>query len=72
MTKVVGKELLTRADVCEVLGIGPTKLWTLTASGELPVVRIGRVVRVSRQDLDDFIRRHRSGADEELTRGAKP
>jgi len=60
-----GRQLLTRAEVCELLGIGATKLWTLTSSGELPVVRIGRAVRVSREDLDLFITQHRSAADPE-------
>ncbi len=54
------KEFLTRAEVCEVLGIGATKLWTLTATGELPVVRIGRSVRIARADLDEFVQRNRS------------
>jgi excisionase family DNA binding protein len=56
------KEFLTRAEVCDLLGIGPTKLWMLTSSGELPVVRIGRSVRVAKADFDEFVRRNRSAA----------
>ncbi len=58
-TETAGKELLTRAEVCEVLAIGPTKLWELTSSSRLSVVRIGPLVRIRRQDLDDFIAKNR-------------
>ena len=58
------KEFLTRAEVCDLLGIGATKLWMMTSSGEIPVVRIGRSVRVARADLDQFIRQNRTVTNE--------
>jgi excisionase family DNA binding protein len=47
--------LLRLDDVMAELGIGRTKVHALIWSGELPVVRIGRAIRVRRADLDDFI-----------------
>jgi excisionase family DNA binding protein len=37
------------------LAISPRKLWALTASGEVPCVRIGRSVRYDAADLDAFV-----------------
>jgi len=47
--------LLRLDDVMAELGIGRTKVHALVWSGELPVVRIGRAVRVRRRDLDSYI-----------------
>lgn len=38
--------LLRVEDVAETLGIGRSKTYELIAAGELPVVRLGRCVRV--------------------------
>jgi excisionase family DNA binding protein len=48
--------LLLRADeVAKMLGLGRTKVYEMTASGELPTVRIGTAVRVSRKALSKWI-----------------
>lgn len=48
--------MLLRADeVAVVLGVGRSKAYELMASGELPVIRIGRLVRVPRHALDQWI-----------------
>jgi excisionase family DNA binding protein len=60
-TPIVDREWLTREEVCDLLQIGPTKLWQLQTSGELPVSRIGRLVRIHREDVDAFMRRNREG-----------
>ena len=39
------KILLTPREASNALAISPRKLWSLTASGEIPSVRIGRCVR---------------------------
>ncbi|SMP65568.1 DNA binding domain-containing protein, excisionase family [Neorhodopirellula lusitana] len=49
--------LLKEADAAKWLGIGRRKLWSLQASGALPVVRIGRSVRYDKQDLELFVER---------------
>ena len=37
------------------LGISPRKLWSLTASGDVPCVRIGRSVHYDAADLAEFV-----------------
>ncbi len=58
-TPTVEREWLTPDEVCELLQIGRTKLWTLTTSKALPVSRIGRLVRIHRDDVDAFMRRNK-------------
>lgn len=43
--------LLTPTEARRILGIGRSKLWSLTASGDLPSVRIGKVLRFRRESL---------------------
>jgi excisionase family DNA binding protein len=47
--------LATVPEACEALGIGRSKLYELMASQAIPVVRIGRAVRISRQALANFV-----------------
>ncbi|SRR5713226_6609136 len=47
--------LVDSQEVARLLGIGRTKAFTMMARDELPVVRIGRCVRVSRHALIDWI-----------------
>jgi excisionase family DNA binding protein len=54
--------LVTARAAATLLSISPRKIWGLTASGELPVVRIGRAVRYAVDDLRAFADRHKSGA----------
>jgi excisionase family DNA binding protein len=60
--------LLRITEVTTTLGLGRTKVFALIRSGELPVVRIGRSVRVPRDALQDWIWQHLEGADESLSR----
>lgn len=47
--------LLTPREAAEVLRISERKLWGMTASGEIPSLRIGRSVRYDINDLRDWI-----------------
>lgn len=48
--------LLVNAEAAaRMLGIGTRKLWSLSNSGRLPVIRIGRAVRYDVRDLVAFI-----------------
>ena len=51
-------KLLRPDEVAQVLRIGRTRTFELLGSGDLPVVRIGRVVRVSKAGLDRWIEEH--------------
>lgn len=47
--------LLDAAEVAHVLGIGRTKAFQLIARGEIPVIRIGRCVRVPTDTLREWV-----------------
>jgi len=49
-------EWLSLKEVQRLLGIGRTKVYELVTTGELPAVRIGRCIRVNRQELDEWVR----------------
>lgn len=47
--------LLKAGDVAKLLGLGRSKVFAMLAVGELPVIRIGRSVRVPRAALEHWI-----------------
>jgi len=53
--------LVTIPQAAKILGIGRTSLYALMASGELPVIRYGRIVRISRRAIDAHIERQVTG-----------
>ena len=55
------REWLTIKEVQDILAIGRTKAWQLVASGQIPAISIGRSVRVSRRELDGWLRQQRYG-----------
>lgn len=57
-------ELLRVEEAARVLGIGRTKVYELIAREELPVVRMGRAVRIPRRSLSDWIEMRTSGGTE--------
>ena len=56
--------LLTPKQVAEALAISPRKLWGMTASGEIPHIRIGRCVRYPADDLQRWIDDQKEGGNE--------
>jgi excisionase family DNA binding protein len=54
--------LLRASDVAAALGVSRATAYELIASGKLPIVRIGRAVRVPRLALEEWIRRQASRA----------
>ena len=48
--------LLKPLEVAELLRLSRSKVFEMLAAEALPVVRIGRAVRVPRGDLEDWIR----------------
>jgi len=54
---VENTRLLTVKDAAAYLAISERKLWSMTNSGEIPVVRLGRAVRYDLNDLDSFIQK---------------
>ena len=54
------EELLRREDVARILNISRSYAYLLMKRGELPIVRIGRSVRVRPSDLEQFIEKKTS------------
>jgi len=55
--------LLTPREAAKALAISPRKLWAMTASGEIPHVRIGRCVRYPVDDLREWIDATKQGTN---------
>jgi excisionase family DNA binding protein len=55
-------KLLRPPQVATYLGVSRAKAYQLIAQGDIPAVRIGRLVRVLRSDLDEFVERQRHTA----------
>ncbi len=55
------KLLLKPAEVAEALRIGRSLVYGMLASGELPSIRVGRCVRVSKASLEKWINDHEKG-----------
>jgi excisionase family DNA binding protein len=53
------QEWLSIRQLQDLLGIGHTKAYSLVASGEIPSVKIGRIIRINRQDLRDWLEQQR-------------
>ena len=48
--------LLDRNEVADRLAVSPTTVWRLVRSGELPAYRVGRQIRLSTVDVENYIR----------------
>jgi excisionase family DNA binding protein len=61
------KFLYTIPEITGLLGISRTKVYQLIKAGELPVVRIGRSVRIYRPELQEWLEgianAHRAGGE---------
>jgi len=62
-----GERLLLRVEeVAKLLGVGRTTVYALVSEQQLPVVRIGRSLRIPREALDQWVREQIDGdADDE-------
>jgi excisionase family DNA binding protein len=60
-------EMLTTPEAAEYLGVTPKTLhvWRCTRRHDLPAVKIGKLVRYRKSDLDKFIKRRTSGGGNE-------
>ncbi len=53
--------LLTATQAAEALAISPRKLWSMTQSGQVPHIRLGRCLRYPAADLQRWIDARREG-----------
>ena len=59
------KLLLTIQEAAEALGISQRKLWGMTASREIPHVRLGRCLRYPVRELEQWINEHMEGGEKQ-------
>jgi excisionase family DNA binding protein len=52
--------LLSVKDLARLLNCGLTTAWALVNTRQIRTIRIGRLVRISPDDLAEFMREHRS------------
>jgi len=59
--RVTAPLLLRPEEAARLLGLGRTTVFAMLAAGDLPVVRIGRSVRIPRVALEQWIAEHSEG-----------
>lgn len=53
--------VLTVKEVCEILGLGSTKVYALIRSGEIEhIEKSGRHIRILKEDVIDFLTAHKN------------
>lgn len=52
-------ELLTLEDAGKLMGRTKDAMRSLTRSGEIPIIRCGRVIHIARKDIERWIADHR-------------
>lgn len=56
------KEFLSLEEVADLLGVNYQLIYKLVRAGDLRSARIGKVYRIARHDLDDYLERAKSPA----------
>ena len=52
-------ELLSIQEVCQELDMGKSWVYQRLKSGEIPSIRLGRLIKVRRADLEEYMNSHR-------------
>jgi excisionase family DNA binding protein len=60
----VDRLLYTAREAAQTLAVSERTLWSLTQSGEIRYVRIGRSVRYDAEDIQAFIDAHKTKSQE--------
>jgi excisionase family DNA binding protein len=53
-----GAQLLSIAQLCQELGMGKSWVYRRLRSGEIPSVRLGRSIKVRREELEEYLEKH--------------
>jgi excisionase family DNA binding protein len=51
-------QLLSIPQLCQELGMGKSWLYRRLRSGEIPSVRLGRSIKVRREELEEYLQSH--------------
>lgn len=54
-----GLDLLSITELCQELGMGKSWVYRRLRSGEIPSVKLGRSIKVKREDLEEYLEKHR-------------
>jgi excisionase family DNA binding protein len=60
-----GVQLLSIPQLCQELGMGKSWIYRRLRSGEIPSLRLGRSIKVRRDELEEYLQRHRYPAVQE-------
>jgi excisionase family DNA binding protein len=55
------KEYLSVEEVAEIMGVTYQLIYRLVRAGEMPAVRLGKLYRISRKELNLYLERSRQG-----------
>lgn len=58
-------QILSAAEVCEILSISPITLWRLRRAGQISFRRVASKVIFTTQDLAEFLERSKTSASSE-------
>lgn len=61
--------LLNAEETGKLLGVSTRTLYTLSAQGKLPCIKVGRSVRYDQRDIDTYINQQRSPLQAEMKHG---
>ena len=53
-----GVQLLSIPQLCQELGMGKSWIYRRLRSGEIPSIRLGRSIKVRRDELEQYLERH--------------
>ena len=53
-----GVQLLSIPQLCQELGMGKSWIYRRLRSGEIPSVRLGRSIKVRRDELEQYLQKH--------------
>jgi excisionase family DNA binding protein len=67
-----GVQLLSIPQLCQELGMGKSWIYRRLRNGEIPSVRLGRTIKVRRDELEQYLRRHHYPAQEALQEEESP
>ena len=51
-----GLELLSIPEVCQGLGMGKSWVYQRLRSGEIPSLKLGKIIKVRREDLEEYLK----------------
>ena len=54
-----GRDMLSVPQLCQKLGMGKSWVYRQLKDGEIPTYRLGRNLKVSREDLEEYLNSHR-------------